>query len=332
MEWNNSDKEFTPLESELNNSGENENNTISIVNTYDRQDVLPQEKSSSFENNDKTSTITGKKAKTTINPFRTVTTFVAACAVASAVSPIIDIPILQDLVAPTQTVIEEVVGEAYNFTSVVSTSSVIRVALTITGVDDIKTQDFGLLVVKDGDDNEDFLNSIGKTKIDTCKVSISSANSFTNITTFLSSKAYDDLLPNTSYKVLLLKGINIVKKYSIATSLPTYFDSIYAELYGPGEVKNELRVHYTLSGDFAFCSRLSFKLYDHSGNFIQWIAQDIPAQGDPSFDITGRHNNPPMTHTIYVYYNSSKIIPGLPSEVQEDGQTYYYIYSINIDF
>ena len=327
MEWNNSDKEFGTIESEQNYSGENENNTISIVNAYDRQDVLPQEKSSSFENDDKTTILSSKKAKT-ISPFRTVTTFVAACAVASAVSPIIDIPVLQDLVAPAQTVIEEVVGEAYNFTSVVSTSSVIRVALTIAGVDDIKTQDFGLLVVKDGDDNEDFLNSIGKAKIDACKVSISTANSFTNITTFLSSKAYDDLLPNTSYKVLLLKGMDIVKKYSIATSLPTYFDSIYAQVYS----ENELRVYYTLSGDFAFCSRLSFKLYDQFGNLIQWIAQDIPAPGDPSFDITGRHNNPPMTHTIYVYYNSSKIIPGLPSEVQEDGQTYYYIYSINIDF
>ena len=329
MEWDDFHSEFNKQEIEINSAGENENNVFSITNDYDRKDVFSPLDNHSNEKEDNNISLPKETKNKPPNPFRIVTTFVAACAVATAVSPIVDIPILQDLVVPSQPAIVETVDAQYEFSSLSSTSSVIRCGLTITGVDDIKSQDYGLVLVKPGDGNEDFLMSIGKTKIDTCKVSISTANSFSNITTYLSSKGYDDLVPNSNYDILLLKGMEIVKKYSsFATTLPTYFDSIYAQVYS----ENELRVYYTLSSDFAFCSRLSFELYDHDGHLMQWIAQDIPAVGDPSFVITGKLNNPAMTHTIKVFYQSPVIIPGLPSAIQEDGQTYYYIYSINIDF
>lgn len=190
----------SPSEKDENNF---EGNNIEIVNRYDgRQTEKIFEK---------------KETKKKSNIMKLVSGFVAVCATVAMVQTTFKIPILSDLFHPTAIVTPTPMPPSYAFYGVSTTGNSISYSLQVDNVDDFSSNDYKIVVVTKGNDNDTFIQSMPTTIINANATIVTGKITSGKFVQYIGAKSTAILAENSDYVIMLLYQDSIVQKQDVKT-------------------------------------------------------------------------------------------------------------------
>ena len=228
---------------EFNPTVESEENKIDIQN----EDVkLYCTETNSFFSK---STLKEKRKESSVkkmNLMRHFSSFIALCAMATIIQTSFPIPIFSQIFGRTTTVN----NPAYSFSTISSTCKSVSYSITIDEVDDFDKTEYCIMLVKEGNDTDEYVASIPVALKRSHKVIVSSNNVSGSFDKFISQEGINRLKNGEDYVVVLLRDEKIVKKESVKTksyitkltfdgindSLPVGSEGYYTHTYTEGGI------------------------------------------------------------------------------------------------
>ena len=216
--------EFNKLPDSDKNSIKNENNVLDIVNLYEKTFISGRSKtelnlSNNINNDLNAKEVEIKKEKKTNHSFlKFATNFVAALALTATVQTSIEIPVFSRIFNPSQIVstIDSPVG--CKVADLTATYKNISFIVSFDSVKDFSSNEYSLMLVKTGCDNDEYISNILKSLKNKHKIIVDTNETYIKFSQCITQNKIENLTEDTDYVVLVLKDEKIIEKKSIKTN------------------------------------------------------------------------------------------------------------------
>ena len=306
MKQNGNFDEFNKInETEFNNFFD-ENNILDIKNEEQVYNKFGDNKNLNI----------GKK----VNVIKLISSFIIVCAIAAVIQTVFPIPLFSQLFNPVQ---------MYSFETISATFNKVSYSVSLRNIDDFSSNEYCLMVVKSGCDNDGYISSIPVAIKGDHKVKITTSMVKGNFNEYVTSDGAKRITKNTNYVILILKNEEIVQKKSIKTENFIYFTEIKTNSKTDKSYKY-LLIQVTPNSLFDKFNSVYFELYnltlDRKVNDYSIINKDDLSTSWASIPLD--INDPVYDFELRLYCSTAS-----PEDIEysnsfvKDEINYYFIYT-----